>query len=74
MTQQGHIRDSHVHKKLNKGKKKQQQQQQQQQKQQQAYMYCVGKIKQSKYGYFGIQAVTIAPSPGIFPEAQLYPS
>ena len=71
MTQQGHIRDSHVHKKLNKGKKKQQQQQK---KQQQAYMYCIGKIKQSKYGYFGIQAVTFALSPGIFPEAQLYPS
>ena len=26
-------------------------------------MYCIGTIKQLKYGYFGIQAVAITPSP-----------
>ena len=26
-------------------------------------MYCIGTIKQVKYGYFGIQAVSIPPCP-----------
>ena len=29
-------------------------------------MYCVGTIKQLKCGYFGIQAVSIPPCPGLF--------
>ena len=27
-------------------------------------MYCIGSIKQLKYGYFGIHAVSIPPCPG----------
>ena len=29
-------------------------------------MYCSGTIKELKCGYFGIQAVTITPRPGLF--------
>ena len=32
-------------------------------------MYCIGTIKQLKYGYFGIQAVFITPRPSLFPSA-----
>ena len=32
-------------------------------------MYCTGTIKQLKYGYFGIQAVSITPRPCSFPSA-----
>ena len=28
-------------------------------------MYCIGTIKQLKYVYFGIQAVSILPCPGL---------
>ena len=32
-------------------------------------MYCIGTIKQLKYGYFWIQAVFITPRPSLFPSA-----
>ena len=32
-------------------------------------MYCIGTIKQFKYVYFGIQAVSITPRPCLFPSA-----
>ena len=34
-------------------------------------MYCIGKIKQLKYGYFGTQAVSITSRPCLFPSAAL---
>ena len=34
-----------------------------------ALMYCIGTIKQLKYGHFGIQAVFITPRPSLFPSA-----
>ena len=33
-------------------------------------MYCIGTIKQLKYGYFGIQAVLITPRLSLFPSAR----
>ena len=32
-------------------------------------MYCIGTIKQLKYGYFGIQAVSLTPRPCLIPSA-----
>ena len=32
-------------------------------------MYCIKTIKQLKYGYFGLQAVTISPCPYLLPSA-----
>ena len=32
-------------------------------------MYCIGTIKQLEYDYFGKQAVSIPPCPGLFPSA-----
>ena len=32
-------------------------------------MYCIGTIKQLKYGYFGKHVVSITPRPCLFPSA-----
>ena len=56
LTQCGHFCDSHGQKNSTSVNKR-------------TLMYCIGTIKQLKYGYFGIQAVFITPRPSLFPSA-----